>query len=95
MMVRARSSAAFGTIVRRHRSAQGLSQERLAEAAEIHRNYVGMLERGECAATLDVADRLAEALGTPLEDLSGEARRALARDTVVLPRRRLGQRRGR
>jgi transcriptional regulator with XRE-family HTH domain len=87
-MARAKFSAAFGTIVRRQRSAQGLSQERLAEAAEIHRNYVGMLERGECAATLDVAERLAQALGVVLEDLIGETRRALARGAVVLPRHR-------
>ncbi len=94
-MARAKFSAAFGTIVRRHRSARELSQERLAEVAEIHRNYVGMLERGECAATLDVAERLAQALGVVLEDLIGKTRRALARGTVVLPRRGLRQQRAR
>jgi len=57
-------------------------------------NYVGILERGECAATLDVAERLAQALGVVLEDLIGETRRALARGTVVLPRHR-GRRRER
>jgi transcriptional regulator with XRE-family HTH domain len=94
-MARAKFSAAFGTIVRGHRCAHEISQERLAEAAGIHRNYVGLLERGECAATLDVAERLAQAIGVPLEDLISETRRALARGTVVLPRRRLGQRRAR
>ncbi len=87
-MARPKFSAAFGSVVRQHRTKRNLSQERLAEAAEIHRNYVGMLERSECAATLDVAERIAQALGVPLEDLIVETRRALERGSVVIPRRR-------
>jgi ribosome-binding protein aMBF1 (putative translation factor) len=47
-----------------------------------------MLERGECVATLDVADRIAQALGIKLENLIGEARRRLEAGTIVVPRRR-------
>ncbi|MGO9237044.1 MAG: helix-turn-helix domain-containing protein [Methylocella sp.] len=44
------------------RRAKGLSQEELADRAEINRNYVGMLEREEHAATVDMLEKLAEAL---------------------------------
>jgi transcriptional regulator with XRE-family HTH domain len=54
--------------LRRLRQAKGLSQEELADLAGINRNYVGMLEREEHAATVDVLEKLAEVLGVdPVE----------------------------
>lgn len=50
--------------LRRLRHAKGLSQEELADRAGINRNYVGMLEREENAATVDMLERLAEVLET-------------------------------
>jgi transcriptional regulator with XRE-family HTH domain len=44
------------------RRAKGLSQEELADRAEINRNYVGMLEREEHAATVDMLEKLADIL---------------------------------
>ncbi len=63
----------FAKAVRRRRLAGGWSQEALAEKAEVHATYVSMLERGVRKPTLEVADRLARALGVALADLIREA----------------------
>lgn len=56
---------AFGERVRDLRLERGLSQERLAEAADLHRNHLGTVERGEQNPTLDSILALATALGVP------------------------------
>lgn len=67
--------------LRRLRNAQGLSQEKLADRADVNRNYVGMLEREEHAATVDMLEKFAEVLHLdPIEFL----RRAAA-DRVPKP----------
>jgi len=53
----------FGAVVRELRTAAGLSQERLAERADLHRNYVGLIERGLNSPTLAAVSALACALG--------------------------------
>ena len=55
--------------LRRLRHAQGLSQEELADHAEIDRSYVSALERSVYAAGIDVVERLARALGVEAADL--------------------------
>ena len=57
------------TNLRRLRRAQGLSQEELADRAGINRNYIGMLEREENAATVDMLERLAGVLGVEPTEL--------------------------
>ena len=54
--------------LRRLRQAKGLSQEELADRADINRNYVGMLELEQHAATIDMLEKLADVLETdPVE----------------------------
>jgi transcriptional regulator with XRE-family HTH domain len=58
------SLATLGRHVREFRQELGWSQERLADEADLHRNYVGAIERGELNPTLRNIVRLANALGT-------------------------------
>lgn len=44
------------------RRRQGLSQERLAEQAGLHRTYVGDIERGAANASLETVEKIASAL---------------------------------
>ncbi len=54
--------------LRRIRQAKGLSQEELADRADVNRNYVGMLEREQHAATIDMLEKLAGVLDVdPIE----------------------------
>jgi len=48
--------------LKRLRRERGLTQEELADLAGLNRNYVGMIERQENAATVDTLEALAEAL---------------------------------
>jgi transcriptional regulator with XRE-family HTH domain len=52
----------FGRRVRELRLRRGLSQEKLAELADLHRNYVGGVERGERNVSLLNIVKLARGL---------------------------------
>lgn len=52
----------FGRNVQTIRKEQGLSQERLADKAGVHRTYIGMIERAEKNITLCNIERIAKAL---------------------------------
>ena len=53
----------FGRRIKAQRLDLGMSQERLAELAGVHRTYVGQVERGEVSLTLDSIVKLARGLG--------------------------------
>jgi transcriptional regulator with XRE-family HTH domain len=59
----------FAVRVRELRHAKGLSQEKLAEEAGIHRTYLGGIEVGLRNPSLRNVARIAHALGAPLADL--------------------------
>ena len=59
----------FGTNVRTLREKREISQEKLAEIADLDRTYVGGLERGERNATLGSILRIAKALKATVADL--------------------------
>jgi len=60
---------AFGEIVRDLRKAKGFSQEELADKADLHRTYIGMIERGEKNLTLVNICKIAQALKISLSEL--------------------------
>jgi len=60
---------AFGHAVREFRKGIGISQEELADRADIHRTYIGGIERGERNPTLTMIFRLAAALEISPRDL--------------------------
>ncbi|MBI3668189.1 MAG: helix-turn-helix transcriptional regulator [Acidobacteria bacterium] len=68
-------SARFGEVVREVRTRRGLSQEKLAELADLDRTFVSMIERGKRHPTLETAKRLAEALDVPLSTMIALAER--------------------
>lgn len=66
---------ALGNELRAWRLKRGLSQEELAGKAHLHRNYIGMLERGERNVTLLVLEEIAANLDVPLSELITAAER--------------------
>ena len=46
-----------------------MSQEKLAELADLSRNFIGTVERGEDTISLDSLFRIAQALGVRIRDL--------------------------
>ncbi len=62
----------FGQRVREERIKQKLSQEQLAELADVHRTYIGMIERAEKNITLQNIEKIANALKMKPEDLLRE-----------------------
>lgn len=69
----------FGAVLRRRREAAKVSQEGLAASADLHRNYVGLLERGKQIPTILVVEKLATALGTTMSSLMREVEKEEAR----------------
>jgi transcriptional regulator with XRE-family HTH domain len=53
---------AFGNKVRQLRKEKGLSQEELSFKADLHRTYIGMIERAEKNITLINIEKVALAL---------------------------------
>lgn len=59
----------FGKNVRECRISKNWSQEELAFQANLHRTYIGMIERAEKNITLLNIEKIANALGVKIEDL--------------------------
>lgn len=62
----------FGTNLRNYRKAKGISQEKFAELAGLHRTYISDLERFQRSIALDNIQKIADALGIPAYKLLKE-----------------------
>lgn len=69
--------------LRKYRQERHLSQEELAYQAEIDRTYISALERSVYAASIDVVDRLARALGVEAADLLQKPARSRRKSKAV------------
>lgn len=65
--------AKLGSAIRKLRLEQGMSQDKLAELADLTRSYTTDLERGLHGVGIFLAHRVANALGIPLSKLLEEA----------------------
>lgn len=63
------------------RLAAGISQEELGELAELHRTYIGDIERGERNVNLPIMHNLATALKTKLSVLIEEMETRIAKSS--------------
>ena len=59
----------FGKNVRKLREKQNITQEKLAELCNLHRTYIGGIERGERNVSLENIQKVADALGVKIEHL--------------------------
>jgi len=58
----------FGDKVRELRKAKGLSQEELSYKADLHRTYIGMIERAEKNITLTNIEKIAKSLDVDIKN---------------------------
>ncbi len=62
-------SIKFGKIVKSLREERGLSQEILADRADLNRSYVGEVERGTAMPSLGTVTKIAKALNISSSNL--------------------------
>ena len=62
----------FAANMRRIRKARELTQEKVAEAANLHPNYISSVERGERNISICNIERIATALGVTMAELLSE-----------------------
>jgi transcriptional regulator with XRE-family HTH domain len=71
----------LGEELRKAREAAGLTQEKLAFMANIHRTYVSLLERNLKSPTLSMLFRLCKALGISASDLIARVEKSMDEDS--------------
>ena len=58
--------------MRYFRHQKGMTQEKLAEKANLHPVYISQVERADRAVTIDALLRITKALGIKLRDVVGD-----------------------
>jgi transcriptional regulator with XRE-family HTH domain len=61
-----------GETIRTYRKRASLTQEKLAERADLHHNFIGEVERGNMEISLGSLLKIAKALGVRARDLLGD-----------------------
>lgn len=76
------SETEIGFQVAKRRQQLGLSQEALAKKADVSRNYISLIERGEATnISTSILSRIASALGATLHELMSESEH----DELLIP----------
>jgi transcriptional regulator with XRE-family HTH domain len=65
-------AVAFGKLTRQKRLEAEWSQEELAEKCNLHRTYIGSIERAEKTVTIDTAYKIAQAFEITLDSFFKE-----------------------
>jgi transcriptional regulator with XRE-family HTH domain len=65
----------FGDRVRELRKQEGLSQEELSYKADLHRTYIGMIERAEKNITLINIEKIAKALNVSITEIFNDTQK--------------------
>lgn len=68
-MTSANINEKIGIKIRLLRTKSKLSQEKLAELANVNKNTIGMIERAEISPSIDTLERIAIALNIELKEL--------------------------
>ena len=72
MPIRPQHRRIVGERIRTIRNGVTLTQEKLAEKADVHHNFIGEIERGNMNVSLDALVKIARALGVKVKDLIGD-----------------------
>jgi len=59
----------IGESIKHRRKEKGMTQQELAEKVELSTNYVGLIERGDRHAGLDILQKIADVFGIGLKGL--------------------------
>ena len=59
----------FGSVLKELRIEKGLSQEKLAEKSDLHKNYISLLETAQRQPTITTIFSIAKALGITATEL--------------------------
>jgi transcriptional regulator with XRE-family HTH domain len=69
----------FGSILKELRTEKKLSQEKLAEKSDLHKNYISLLETGQRQPTITTIFAIAKALGIKPEELVAKVNKEVSK----------------
>lgn len=68
---------AFGQVLRKHRLAADLSQEKLGLESGVQRNFISLIETGQNQPTINTIFKLAQAMGIKASKLVAESEKLM------------------